>query len=157
MHFDITEMTDFSGDEAHIYSVTLEDEEQTLLEQFFEENKNYGDELQSIASKLYVMGNTTGCRTHFFKHNEGVPGDGVAALRMGRLRLYCLYYDHTAVFFGSGGYKPPEICAYQEDEVLNEKASQMKEIARKINQAIINKDIKIEEDGSLTINSWDYD
>ena len=31
----------------------------------------------------------------------------------------------------------------------------MRDIAAKINKAIIDKDIVIEEDGSLTINFWD--
>ena len=142
MNFDITEMTDLSGEMAHIYSVTLKGEEQTLLEQFFEDNAEYEEELKTIAYE-------------FFKHHEGALADGVAALRVGQIRLYCLYFDRTAVFFGSGGYKSPEIKAYQEDPALNEKAMQMREIASRINKAIIEKDIVIEEDGSLTINYWE--
>ena len=101
------------------------------------------------------MGDKTGCRYEFFKHHEGALADGVAALRVGQIRLYCLYFDRTAVFFGSGGYKSPEIKAYQEDPALNKKAMQMREIASRINKAIIEKDIEIEEDGSLTINYWE--
>lgn len=155
MDFEITEMSDFSGKMAHIYSVTLKGESQTLLEQFFDENINNRGELNIIAQKLIVMGNDTGCRYEFFKHHEGALADGVAALRVGQMRLYCLYFDKTAVFFGSGGFKPPEIRSYQEDPVLNMKAQQMRDIAAKINKAIIDKDIVIEEDGSLTINFWD--
>ena len=59
------------------------------------------------------------------------------------------------MFFGSGGYKSPDIKAYQEDPVLNAKAVQMREIAARINTAIIEKDIVIEQDGSLTINYWE--
>jgi hypothetical protein len=155
MNFEITEMSDFSGEMAHIYSVTLKGESQTLLEQFFDENRDYREELNIIAQKLMVMGNDTGCRYEFFKHHEGALADGVAALRVGQMRLYCLYFDKTAVFFGSGGFKPPEIRSYQEDPTLYMKAQQMRDIAAKINKAIIDKDIVIEEDGSLTINFWD--
>ena len=155
MNFDITEMTDLSGEMAHIYSVTLKGEEQTLLEQFFEDNAEYEKELDTIIQKILLMGKETGCRYEFFKHHEGALADGVAALRVGQIRLYCLYFDRTAVFFGSGGYKSPEIKAYQEDPALNEKAMQMREIASRINKAIIEKDIVIEEDGSLTINYWE--
>ena len=150
MNFEITELSEFSGEMAHIYSVTLRGEELTLLEQFFNENAEFKEELSIIAGKLMVMGNDTGCRYEFFKHHEGALADGVAALR-----LYCLYFDRTAVFFGSGGYKSPDIKAYQEDPVLNEKATQMREIAARINKAIVEKDIVIEQDGSLTINYWD--
>ena len=155
MYFDITAMSDFSGEMAHIYSVTLKGESQTLLEQFFDENIEHNEELNIIAQKLFVMGNDTGCRYEFFKHHEGALADGVAALRVGQMRLYCLYFDRTAVFFGSGGNKPPGIKSYQEDIELNKKAQQMKEIAAKINKAIIDKDIVIEEDGSITINFWE--
>ena len=155
MNFEITELSDFSGEMAHIYSVTLRGEEQTLLEQFFDDNAEYEAELATIVEKLLVMGNDTGCRYEFFKHHEGALADGVAALRVGQIRLYCLYFDRTAVFFGSGGYKSPEIKAYQEDPALNEKATQMREIAARINKAIIDKDIVIEQDGSITINYWD--
>ena len=155
MNFDIIEMTDLSGEMAHIYSVTLKGEEQTLLEQFFDDNAEYEEELNTIYAKLRAMGDKTGCRYEFFKHHEGALADGVAALRVGQIRLYCLYFDRTAVFFGSGGYKSPEIKAYQEDPALNKKAMQMREIASRINKAIIEKDIEIEEDGSLTINYWE--
>ena len=155
MDFDITVITDLSGEMAHIYSVTLKGEEQTLLEQFFEENAEYEEELDTIIQKLMIMGNETGCRYEFFKHHEGALADGVAAIRVGQIRLYYLYFDRTAVFFGSGGYKSPDIKAYQEDPALNKKAMQMREIAARINKAIIDKDIVIEEDGSLTINYWE--
>jgi len=47
---------------------------------FFEDNKQYEEDLKEIASKLVSMGNTTGCRIQYFKENEGAPGDGVVAL-----------------------------------------------------------------------------
>ena len=155
MDFDIIELADLSGEMAHIYSVTLKGDELTLLEQFFEDNAEYVEELDTIIQKLILMGKETGCRYEFFKHHEGALADGVAAIRVGQIRLYCLYFDRTAVFFGSGGYKSPNIKAYQEDLELNKKAMQMREIAARINKAIIDKDIVIDEDGSLTINYWE--
>lgn len=59
---------------------------------------------------------------------------------------------NAAIFVGSGGYKPPEIHAYQEDPVLNSKAQQMIKIANAINQAIKDRDIKVNDDGSLTLS-----
>lgn len=156
MNFDIEEIEELSGDAASIYSVTIEGEEKTLLEQFFEENVAYETELNEIADKLSVMGQETGCRWDYFKHNEGSPGDGVAVLKAGRLRLYCLYVDSAIVCFGSGGYKGPEIRAYQENAELNQKVEQMKAIAKRINKAIVEKDIEI-KDGKLKINNWEYE
>ena len=156
MNFDIEEIKELSGDAATIYSVTMEGEKMTLLEQFFDENAEYEEELQEILNKLYVMGRETGCRWDNFTHNEGSPGDGVSVLKSGRLRLYCLYVDSTIVCFGSGGFKSPNIRAYQEDAELNSKVEQMKAIAKRINKAIVDKDIEIKE-GKLNINFWDYE
>lgn len=156
MNFVVEEIKEFSGDAASIYSVTMKGEDTTLLEQFFDENAEYETELNEIVNKLYVMGQQTGCRWDYFTHNEGSPGDGVSVLKSGRLRLYCLYVDSTIVCFGSGGYKSPEIHAYQEDAELNNKVEQMKAIAKRINKAIIDKDIEIKE-GKLNINFWDYE
>ena len=80
MNFDIEEIKELSGDAASIYSVTMEGEETTLLEQFFDENAEYEEELNEILNKLYVMGQETGCRWDNFTHNEGSPGDGVSVL-----------------------------------------------------------------------------
>ena len=102
-----------------------------------------------ISQKLFTMGHITGCRRDFFKHEEGKPGDGVATLKANQLRLYGLYFDRTAVIFGSGGYKPLNTRAYQETKALNEKAQQMIHIARIINNAIKNRDVIINDDGSI--------
>ena len=48
MRFEITEIEDLSGSEAHIYTVRIEGETYTLLEQFFEENKMYEEDLTKI-------------------------------------------------------------------------------------------------------------
>ena len=87
MDFDIIELADLSGEMAHIYSVTLKGDELTLLEQFFEDNAEYVEELDTIIQKLILMGKETGCRYEFFKHHEGALADGVAAIRVGQIRL----------------------------------------------------------------------
>ena len=149
MNFEIVEIEEFSGDKAKIYSIMLEGDDDTLLDQFFDENQQYEEDLKVIADQLDIMGSSTGCRIQFFKEHEGTPGDGVVALWHNRLRLYCLRFDNTCIFIGSGGYKPPDISAYQEDPLLNEKAQQMRAIAASINKAIIEKDLKVLEDGTL--------
>jgi hypothetical protein len=100
MNFDIVEIEDYSGKMAHIYSLVMENEEESLLEQFFAENAEYKQEINEIDELLYGMGHILGCQRNLFKHNEGALGDGVAAVRVGQLRLYCLYFDNTAVFLG---------------------------------------------------------
>jgi len=155
MKFDIISIEEFSGQKAQIYSIMFEGDDLTLMDHFFEENsEDHFDDLVEIASKLKVMGNDTGCRSHFFKPFEGAPADGVVALRYNQMRLYCLRYDNTCIFIGSGGCKPPGIKAYQEDPLLNSKAQEMKRIAACINNAIKEKDLKVRDDGILDMSEF---
>lgn len=90
----------------------------------------------------------------FFKANEGAMADGVVALRLNQMRLYCLRYDNTCVIIGSGGYKPPGAKAYQDDPVLRSKAMEMRKIAAIINRTIREKDLVIRTDGSLEMSDY---
>lgn len=156
VHFNIVELKELSGKEAHIYSVIMDGEEDSLLEQFFDENQHIEEEsLNDLYSKIRTMANYTGCRKEFFKDGEGALGDGVVALRSGHLRLYAIYFCNTTILFGSGGYKDEGIRAYQEDPALNAKAQQVRKIAAIINKAILERDIVIESDG--TINDVNFD
>lgn len=155
MKFEIVNIDEFSGEKAQIYSIMYEGDEMTLMDHFFEDNeKEHWEDLEEIASKLHIMGNDTGCRAHLFKLNEGAPGDGVVALSCARMRLYCLRYDNTCIFIGSGGYKPPNIRAYQEEPYLNSKAQEIKRIAASINKAIVEKDLKVNDDGTLDLSEF---
>ena len=155
MDFDIVRIDEVSGPKAQIYSIIYEGEEQSLFDCFFEENiDNHYEELEEIAAKLTTMGKETGCRATFFTQYEGAPGDGVVALKCEQMRLYCLRYDNTCIFVGSGGYKPPNVRAYQEHKPLDEKAQEMKRIAACINKAIRDKDLKIMDDGTLDISEF---
>lgn len=95
MNFDIKEMVDLSGKKAHIYSVILEGEDKTLLEEFFDSNSLYEDELEEILYKIISLGKDTGCRRQFFKMNEGKPGDGVARLLILKDDFACIVFTLT--------------------------------------------------------------
>jgi len=156
MKYDIVEVLELSGAKAHIYSIRLEGEPKTLLDVFFDENRNeYKDELNKIAIKLSLMGHKTGSQDFYFKEGEGNLGDGVCAIRMGRLRLYCIRYSNTTLIIGSGGYKPATARTYQEVPKLNGIMEQLKSIAAEINQKLKDKDWKIDEDGILTIENYE--
>jgi len=155
MKFDITEIEELSGDKASIYSVVIDGQDETLLEQFFNDNEEYKEELKIILSKIKSMANITGCRKCYFKDGEGNLADGVVVLKGRKLRLYGIYFNNTVVLFGSGGYK--DVRAYQDDPSLNYKAEQVKQIANKINKAILDGSIKI-ENGEINDEDWeDYE
>ena len=156
MKFEIKELEELSGKKAHIYSVVLDGDDNTLLEQFFNENMGHANELQTMLSKIRTMADDTGCRRQFFKEGEGAWADGVVALKAGQLRLYGMYFNNALVLFGSGGWK--DVRAYQEDPKLNAKAQQVREIAKKINKAINEREILIGGDGEIDTKNWeDYE
>lgn len=153
MKFGFTEIEELSGNEAHIYSVTMEGDEETLLEQFFNENSKNEKELNILVSKILNMSQKTGCKRDFFKEGKGDFGDGVVALWAKSLRLYGIYFNNSVVLFGSGGIKRTR--TYQEDEKLYSKVKQVKAIAKEINKAIKEITIIIERDGRINIESWE--
>lgn len=75
MKVELVDLEEFSGNKAHIYSVLLDDAEDTLFDQFVEENGPlYPNEIREIVKELIAMGNKVGCQEHFFKLNEGRLG-----------------------------------------------------------------------------------
>jgi hypothetical protein len=140
-----------SGKKAQIYSVILGQEDQSVFEQFLQNNySEYPTEIEDIVSKLKIMATKTGAAEHFFKLNEGKPGDGVCALFDSpdkKLRIYCIRFANVAIIVGGGGYKPKNIRAYQESSSLKKEAETVVRISRIISEAIKNKDIHLDDNG----------
>jgi hypothetical protein len=160
MYFHLKEHEELSGSKAKIYSVQDKGDEQTYLEHFIEENiTKYPNEVGNILEKLSDMGHFTGCESNLFKHNEGKAGDGVVCLKdeSKRFRLYCMYLGEKLIVCGSGGWKDPKIKAYQEDEILNQTAQAMKDVAAVINKFLQKGNMEIEKDGTITIYDEDYE
>jgi hypothetical protein len=77
----LVKIDSLSGGKASVYSVSLNEETETLLEKFVRENKNsFLSETKDILKRLRTIGQKTGARKQFFKEFEGKPGDGVCAL-----------------------------------------------------------------------------
>ena len=152
MKFEIREVKELTGAKARVYSVILDGEDETLLEQFFDENIKYEKDLNKVLHRIHVMAHDTGCRKSFFKEGEGAWADGMVAMQgTGHLRLYGIYFHDAVILFGSGGHKPPGVAAYEDYPPLNAKAQQMKTIAKEIYRMITEKELKIHEDGTLEI------
>lgn len=157
MNYEIVELENFSNRKATVYSVIMENDDITLFDHFVNENiTNYRKELKSILSRLEEIGNTTGAREKFFKHNEGKPGDGVCALfddPDSKLRLYCIRYGNIAIILGGGGPKPDDIRAWQDDKKLTLEAKTMIQVSKDIMQRIQSGDLQWSADGSQLIGN----
>ena len=77
MKYRLVKLSSFSANECSIYSILLNDEQETLLEKFIKENKDtFLSEIKDILQRLRTIGHKTGARIDFFKLDEGYPGDG---------------------------------------------------------------------------------
>ncbi len=122
MRYKLIKLSRFSGNKASIYSITVNDEQETLLDKFINENNiSFLGEIKNILMRLRTIGQKTGARIDFFKEFEGKPGDGVCALyddEDSNLRLYCIRYGTQLVVIGNGGPKPKSISSFQDDKKL---------------------------------------
>lgn len=86
----------------------------------------------------------------FFKLNEGKPGDGICAITdwKGKLRLYCIRFGNILLVLGGGG--PKTTRTYQEDPKLLSENLMLRSVSDVMTEAIREKGLKIEEDGSLS-------
>lgn len=126
---------------------------------------SFKSEIIDLNQRLKIIGNDTGARYSFFKHKEGVPGDGVCALYDNpdkTLRLYCIRYGALLVIVGGGGEKPENIRALQEDEKLTKENYLMRKISKEIKQKMEDGVIQLSKDGldfegDLTFNTDGYE
>jgi len=153
MECELVKLDNLSNDETSIYSLFIEDENKTLFDMFIEENViNHKAEVEDIIKRLHNIGKV-GARIHFFKVDEGVPGDGVCALYdnpNSYLRLFCIRYGTQIVILGNGGYKPKNENYF------------LRKVSKEITQRLSEKDITITKDfkdfeGDLTFNFDDYE
>lgn len=150
MEFELVKIKGLSGKKASIYTVVQNGAKKSLFDNFLEENLiTFKSEISEILRRLNTIANKTGALEGFFKPNEGKPGDGICALYdqpASKLRLYCIRFGHELIILGGGGPKPKPIRALQEDEKLKSENYQLREIAKKILKAQIDKDIWFSKD-----------
>lgn len=136
MKFEIVELDDFSGPKATIYSVRIDDEEDTIFEKFLEENKDkFEVEVLDILERLDLICFEHGARRRHFKENEGGLGDLICALYdspAANLRLYCIRLGSAVIILGGGGHKPKTIRALQEDIKLTQENYLLREISKQL-------------------------
>jgi hypothetical protein len=141
MKFEIVKLVRLSGRKATIYSAILEDDEQTLFDNFLIENsKEHLEELQYIRSQIQTIAHSTGAIETFFTKYEGLKvGEEVHALYRKNLRLYCFRLGKSIILLGGGGWK--EVAKWQDDDKLTQEVNYVRHIAKKIDECIKDRDI----------------
>ncbi|MPM41227.1 hypothetical protein SDC9_87877 [bioreactor metagenome] len=140
-----------SGNKASVYSVIINESDDTLLEVFLKENADlHLKELSNILLRVKTMGNKTGIIDDFLKIHEGKFGDGVCALYdvpNSKLRVYCIRYGAQIIIIGGGGIKTKQTRALQDSPKLKEENYLMRRISAAITQNIIDKNIRYSDNG----------
>ncbi len=141
MKFELVKLARLSGRKATIYSAIVEEEEQTLFDKFFIENRaEHLEELQYIRSQIQTIAHTTGAIETFFTKYEGLKvGEEVYALYRKNLRLYCFRLGKSIILLGGGGWK--EVAKWQEDSKLSEEVNYVRHIAKNLDKRIKDRDI----------------
>jgi hypothetical protein len=144
--FKIQKLERLCGKRATVYSVILEDDEQTLFERFYIENKaEYSQEVVDITRQILTMANKVGVQEQFFTRPEGKLGQDVWDLRdypKKRLRLYCIKLSGVAIILGGGGPKPKGIAAFQEVPKLKNENYLIRMVSDAVTQRIRDKEIR---------------
>lgn len=166
MKYRIVKLSQLSGNNASIYSVIVNDEQETVFDKFLKENRSsFLNEIKSILMRLNTIGSKTGARINFFKDAEGISGDGVCALYdepNSNLRLYCIRYGTQIVILGGGGHKPKSIRALQEDEKLKEENYFLRWLSEEITKRVKEREIWYSNDyleflGDLEFEDYEND
>jgi hypothetical protein len=157
MKFEIVKLNQFNGNKCGVYSIFIDDEQDTLFDRFLYENViSFKDEITSILQRLNTINKKTGASEHFFKLEEGNPGDGVCALfdvPDSNLRLYCIRYGNSIIILGGGGEKPKNIRAFQKNDKLKEENYLLRAISKKIAELIREKEILFSDDETEIIGN----
>lgn len=151
MKFTIKKQHRLSGQRASIYTLWIEDDNETLLERFVRENNtNFPDEVSDILQRIKAIGHKTGARAEFFKPNEGNLGDGICALYDNpdkNLRLFCIRNGNVNVIIGGGAEKPKSMKAFQESTKLTEENYFLRAVSQLFMERLKEKDIRYSKDG----------
>jgi hypothetical protein len=142
--FRLVKLDKLSGQKTQVYSIIIDDDDKNLFEHFLEENnETYHDELLEILTRIKSISNKEGAREHLFKKAEGKLGDGIEALydeSKRKLRLYCIRYGSVLLVLGGGGAK--NVRALQDDPKLKKENYLLREISKRISQAMQDGDLK---------------
>lgn len=150
MKYKIVRLAQFDAHAATIYSVIIDNDNETLFEKFVRINiKQHKEEVMEIFGRIRTMATQTGARENFFIQWEGKPGDGVCALfdEGKNLRLYCIRNGNLIIILGSGAHKPKSIRAYQQSPQLLKEVKLMIKISALLTDKIKEKEIKYSDDG----------
>lgn len=145
MKYELVKIEELCGDKATIYSIYVEEDQNTLFDNFVERHEiSHKSEIEYILKTLEVISKEQGYREKFFKQNEGFLFSQIEAFYdkpKSNLRLYCINLGKTILILGGGGYKPKEIISWQDSEELSKINYFLQQVSKDYKIKIENKEI----------------
>ncbi len=133
-----------TGLKSTLYTIQFENEKETEFDKFLKDKKlKSSSHFQKLLVRIDDIAERLGCQDQFFKLEESSYFDNVVALSRGDLRLYCIRFGNVILILGSGGIKKTRTT--QEDPKLDKIVNQMGYVAKRIDQKIRDKEIKIKD------------
>ena len=128
-----------SGAATKIYSVIIDNADQTLYEQFVLENQsNHFTQVSNIHDRLKIIGNEIGLKEEFFDTGAGGRYDFMCTLKDrpgSHLRLFFLEFNMATIILGGGGHKPKSARATQDVPKLIKENLLLREISNTLRNA----------------------
>ncbi len=144
MEYEIVKLSRFSGKGCAIYSVRLKGQTKTLFEKFIELNlAKYPKDIRKLIANLRDIGAELGMREKFYKPEEARLGDQICAMYIkpgSGLRLYFIKYSQDVIILGGGGYKGPNVKAWQDDPNLTEDVELLIQLSDHIGMRLVKKE-----------------
>lgn len=158
MKFEIVKLEEFEGSKASIYSIIVNDDEETLFDKFLAENeKDHPSQVKNLLVTLYAINTRIGYdkdvlhrrsyrdkSTGGVTEHEGKPGQNIDTLFDGpdkNLRLYLVDCGKCTIILGGGGFKSKKIKALQEDPKLKAENYLLRRFADLFDEAIRDREI----------------
>lgn len=135
MKFELVKIEEFSNVNVSVFTLVDIETNLSLVDVFIQENSlKYNGELKDIFTRINSF-KEVGARENYFKHHEGLPGDGICALYdkpNSNLRLYCIRYGTSLIILGGGGYKSKNTRALQETPKLLQENGLLRNLSSEI-------------------------
>lgn len=144
----------YEGVRATAYTVHFDDRPASELQCFNDDpDCQASRDFDALDAMLGVALDRLGFRspTHFSSPDKYQWCRPVAALRFegGPLRLYCCHYGSALVILGSGGPKARNVGELHNDPRLAEAFERMQVVARRLERAIADREIRIADNAIL--------
>jgi hypothetical protein len=161
LRFELFIQDDVSGEQTKIYSVIIENENETLYERFVHENRQqFRKEVENLHVRLQAIGNKYGLMEEYFELGGGAKRSHRICKLKDRpkslLRLYFIEFGNMAIILGGGGHKPKDKRRHQDVPKLEKENNLLGMISETLQKAMRKGHLTIDEENGTMTSTTDF-